>query len=91
MEKQQAFAALGAPIRTPEILDSNTDDEGRFYFDMDYVVGLDGHKFLEKCTPEDLRSSRVQPPCRTTDSHNRGQLPIMQKLLDLLRRLVLIS
>ena len=55
MEKQLSFSALGTPIRTPEILQSGIDDGGRFYFDMEFVAGLDGHKFLERCSPADLR------------------------------------
>lgn len=55
MEKQQAFAALGTPIQTPEILDSGTDAEGRFFFDMHFIAGLDGHRFLETCSPSEVR------------------------------------
>ncbi|MGC4016771.1 MAG: aminoglycoside phosphotransferase family protein [Luteolibacter sp.] len=54
MEKQAAFAGLGASLRTPEILDCGETD-GCFHFDMEYVPGLDGHRFLEKCDPTDLR------------------------------------
>ena len=56
MEKQQSFNELKGPIKAPEIFDSGTDDEGRFYFDMEFIPGLDGHRFLEKCTPTELRS-----------------------------------
>jgi len=55
MEKQRAFNALGGQVKAPEILDSGTDEEGRFYFDMEFIAGLDGHLFLEKCSPAELR------------------------------------
>lgn len=59
MEKQMAFAGLGTSLRTPEILECGETD-GCFYFDMEYVPGLDGHRFLEKCNPADLRRFTTQ-------------------------------
>lgn len=54
MEKQQAFFRLNGPIKTPEILNTGTTSEGIFYFDMKFVSGLDGHRYLEKCSPSEM-------------------------------------
>lgn len=56
MEKQQAFSRLDGPINTPEILDAGTTSEGIFYFDMKFVYGLDGHRFLEQCSPAEMQA-----------------------------------
>ena len=55
-EKQRAFIALGGPITAPTILGSGMDAGGNYFFDMEFVSGLDGHRFLERCSPRDLRS-----------------------------------
>lgn len=55
MQKQQAFSALGSAFKAPEIIGCGTHDDGRFYFDMEFIVGLDGHRYLEKCAPAELR------------------------------------
>lgn len=55
MEKQQAFSRLNSPIKTPEILNAGTTSEGIFYFDMKFVYGLDGHRFLEQGGPAEMR------------------------------------
>ncbi len=56
MEKQQAFSRLDGPIKTPEILNAGTTSEGIFYFDMKFVYGLDGHRFLEQGGPAEMRA-----------------------------------
>ena len=55
MEKQQAFLTLKTAVKTPEILDCGYDSEGLFYFDMKFIPGLDGHRFLETCAPKSMR------------------------------------
>lgn len=55
MEKQIEFASLKTPIRTPEILGSETTESGLFFFDMEYVPALDCHRFLEICGPAEFR------------------------------------
>jgi hypothetical protein len=56
MEKQQAFSRLNSPVKTPEILNAGTSSEGIFFFDMKFVYGLDGQRFLEQCGPAEMRS-----------------------------------
>jgi hypothetical protein len=56
MRKQQAFSQLDSPIKTPEILDAGINSAGFFYFDMRFVSGLDGHRFLEQCSPAEMRA-----------------------------------
>jgi aminoglycoside phosphotransferase (APT) family kinase protein len=55
-EKQSAFIALDGPITAPKILGSGSDTRGNYYFDMEFISGLDGHRFLERCSPRDLRA-----------------------------------
>lgn len=55
MAKQKAFGEAVQPVRVPEILASETDANGLFFFDMEFIPGLDGHRFLEKCDPEGMR------------------------------------
>ena len=52
--KQRAFIELAGPVTAPTILESGTDPQGHFYFDMEFVGGLDGHRFLERCSPLEL-------------------------------------
>ena len=56
MEKQISFINLCGPISAPRVLESGIDSTGKFYFDMEFVSGLDGHRFLERCSPRDLQS-----------------------------------
>jgi|GEM_PF-5613937 len=56
MEKQQSYSRLNGPIKAPEIIDSGTNSYGKFYFDMRFVHGLDGHRFLEQCSPAEMRA-----------------------------------
>lgn len=56
MEKQISFIDLCGPISAPPILEYGIDSTGKFYFDMEFVSGLDGHRFLERCSPRDLQS-----------------------------------
>ena len=58
--KQRAFAALDTPVKAPAIVATGTDGEGRFYFDMEFIGGLDGHRFLERCSPGELHSFTCQ-------------------------------
>jgi aminoglycoside phosphotransferase (APT) family kinase protein len=58
--KQREFIALGGPLGAPAILDSGLDPEGRFYFDMEFIGGQDGHRFLERCSPVELESFTSQ-------------------------------
>ena len=52
--KQRSFLDLGSNVGSPFILDSGYDDSGRFYFDMEFIGGQDGHRFLERCSPNEL-------------------------------------
>lgn len=54
MEKQNSFIKLGGPISAPAILDFGINSLGCFYFEMELVSGLDGHRFLERCSPKEL-------------------------------------
>lgn len=48
--KQRTFAsAINGVVRTPRILDEGQRD-GRFYYDMEFVHGLDGASFLRQAT-----------------------------------------
>ncbi len=52
--KQTAFAAAaGLSLRTPRILGEGTIDE-RYYFDMEYVRGLDGVSYLRQASYPDV-------------------------------------
>jgi aminoglycoside phosphotransferase len=48
-EKQQAFAQAGLCLRTPCVLQQGKLDD-RFFFDMEYVRGLDGASFLRRAS-----------------------------------------
>lgn len=59
-KKQREFIRLGGPVGAPAILDSGFDSLGHFYFDMEFIGGHDGHRFLERCSPDELRSFAAQ-------------------------------
>ncbi|HEU4731761.1 MAG TPA: aminoglycoside phosphotransferase family protein [Kofleriaceae bacterium] len=50
LDKQLAFGhALGGAIRAPEVL-GHGELDGRFYFDMEYVRGMDGVSYLRRAS-----------------------------------------
>jgi aminoglycoside phosphotransferase (APT) family kinase protein len=53
-DKQRQFIAIGGPISAPAILDTGVDTQGNFFFDMEFIGGQDGHRFLERCSPLEL-------------------------------------
>ncbi len=52
--KQEAYRRLGLPLATPEIVGEGTLED-RYYFDMEYVGGTDGHRFIGGCTCTQLK------------------------------------
>jgi aminoglycoside phosphotransferase (APT) family kinase protein len=52
--KQRAYAAINAPLATPPIV-AEGEVEGRYFFEMPYIVGCDGHTFLSRCTFDELK------------------------------------
>lgn len=53
-EKQRTFClAMGDIIRAPKVLQTN-EIEGRFYFDMEFVRGLDGVSYLRQASYHDV-------------------------------------
>lgn len=55
VEKQRAYEAIDLPIKSPKIFNTGEDEDGHFFFDMEFLGGVDGHRFLESSSPAELR------------------------------------
>jgi len=54
--KQQAYLLRGGTLATPVLNgEGKCDCDGRFFFEMDYVSGQDGHRFLSNCSFAELK------------------------------------
>jgi hypothetical protein len=52
--KQMAYGKYELNIQTPQIL-AEGDRAGVYYFDMQFVSGMDGHRYLEQCSSAKLK------------------------------------
>ncbi len=102
VRKQAAFAAeMQDVMRTPRILDEGEADDGRFYYDMEFVRGPDGTSYLLRASYEEvatfadrlcryLEEASTRPPL--AEAAHRGLFEAMYaKICEIQRTTALIS